>query len=125
MENPKDLKYTKEHEWVKLEGDIATIGITNHAQELLTDIVFVELPPLEKEVKQSEPLCVVESVKSVSDVFAPISGTVIAVNHGLENVPEQVNNDPYVDGWLVKLKAKHPHELDVLMSAQEYEAFIG
>jgi len=132
MENPKDLKYTKEHEWVKVEnsgaGDTATIGITFHAQELLTDIVFVELPAAGKNAEQFKQLAVVESVKSVSEVFAPVSGEVIAANNELTANPELINKDPYTAGWIAKLKiednAKLNAELNNLMTAEQYEEYL-
>jgi glycine cleavage system H protein len=123
--NPTDRKYSKEHEWALDHGDgTATVGITDHAQEMLTDIVFVELPPLGKKVEQMAPLAVVESVKSVSDVYAPISGEVIAVNLPLENQPELINQDAFGEGWIAKLKMDNPAELSSLMDAAAYEAMI-
>jgi len=121
--NPKDLKYSKEHEWVKVEGDTATIGITDHAQERLTDVVFVELPKVGKVVKQGETLAVLESVKAVSDVYSPVSGEVVEVNDTLTDKPELINQKPYDDGWIVKLKVKD-EKVDNLMSAKEYEEFL-
>lgn len=121
--NPTDRKYSKEHEWALDHGDgTATVGITDYAQEMLTDIVFVELPPLGKKVEQMAPLAVVESVKSVSDVYAPVSGEVIAVNSALENKPELINQDAFGEGWIAKLKMGNPAELDSLMEAAAYEA---
>lgn len=125
MNNPTEYRYTKEHEWVKIEGTTATMGITNHAQELLTDIVYVELPKLGKKVSQNQALGVVESVKSVSDVFSPISGTIIDINTALENAPELVNTAPFTDGWIAKLSISNPDELTGLLTAQDYEAFIA
>ena len=116
-----DLKYTKTHEWVKLTGNKAKIGITNHAQEELTDIVFVELPAVGKEIKKGEELCVVESVKSVSEVYAPISGKVIAVNTKLDDSPEIINTSPYDEGWLVELEVKDKTEINALLDAVTYE----
>jgi len=124
-ENPADRKYTKEHEWVKDNGDgTATMGITDHAQELLTDIVFVELPPVGKKVKQAQPLAVVESVKSVSDIYSPVSGEVVDVNASLEARPELVNQDAFGEGWIAKLNMEAPHELENLMTAADYEGMI-
>jgi glycine cleavage system H protein len=124
--NPKDRKYSKEHEWARDNEDgTITMGITDHAQELLTDIVFVELPPVGKKVKQMEPLAVVESVKSVSDVFSPVSGEVIEVNQNLESQPELVNQDAFGEGWIAKLKMDNPDELTTLMNADGYEDMIG
>lgn len=123
--NPEDRKYTKEHEWAKDNGDgTITMGITDHAQEMLTDIVFVELPPIGKRVKQMEPLAVVESVKSVSDVYSPVSGEVIEVNKALEEHPEIVNQDAFGEGWMAKLKMDDPAELDTLMDAAGYTEMI-
>ncbi len=124
MTSPLGLKYTKEHEWVKMDGDLATVGITNHAQELLTDIVFVELPEVGRKVAKGESLAVVESVKSVSDVFSPLSGEVIEVNQVLENSPELVNSDAYGEGWIARLRAGDARELDTLMTSGEYDSFI-
>jgi glycine cleavage system H protein len=115
------LKYTKTHEWVKLAGTKAKIGITDHAQHELTDIVFVELPTVGKDVKKGEELCVVESVKSVSEVYAPISGKVIAVNTTLDDSPEIVNAKPYDDGWLVEIEVKDKAEVNLLLDAAAYK----
>ena len=123
--NPTDRRYTKEHEWAKDNGDgTITMGITDHAQELLTDIVFVELPAMGKKVRQMEQLAVVESVKSVSDVYAPVSGEVIEVNKALEDHPEIVNQDAFGEGWMVKLRMDNPAELDNLMDADGYTEMI-
>jgi glycine cleavage system H protein len=115
------LKYTKTHEWVKLTGGKAKIGITDHAQEELTDIVFVELPSVGKEVKKGDELCVVESVKSVSEVYAPVSGKVVAVNTKLDDSPEIINGSPYDDGWLVELEVKDKAEVNTLLDAAAYK----
>jgi len=124
--NPTDRKYTREHEWVIDNGNgTATIGITDHAQELLTDIVFVELPEIGRQVKQMETVAVVESVKSVSDVYSPVSGEVTETNLKLEQNPELINEDPYGMGWIAKLRMDDPAELGKLMEAAEYEAFIA
>jgi len=124
--NPTDRKYTREHEWVIDNGNgTATIGITDHAQELLTDIVFVELPELGKQVLQMETVAVVESVKSVSDVYSPVSGEVTEANLKLEQNPELINEDPYGRGWIAKLRMDNPAELEELMEAAAYEAFIA
>jgi glycine cleavage system H protein len=123
--NPTDRKYSKEHEWALDHGDgTVIVGITDYAQEMLTDIVFVELPPLGKKVEQMAPLAVVESVKSVSDIYAPVGGEVIAVNLPLENQPELINQDAFGEGWIVKLKMDNPAELSSLMDAAAYEAMI-
>ncbi|MBI5414867.1 glycine cleavage system protein GcvH [Candidatus Peregrinibacteria bacterium] len=121
---PDGLYYTKEHEWVKIQGDTATCGITDYAQHLLTDVVFVELPAAKKEVKQFGPACVVESVKSVSDVYAPVGGTISKVNSELESAPELINNDPYEKGWIFQLSGVDVHETSNLMDAAAYKAFI-
>ena len=122
-QNPADRKYTKEHEWIKLDGDTATCGITFHAQELLTDIVFVELPAIGKKLEQFKPCCVVESVKSVSDVYAPVGGEVVESNKTLESNPAQVNKDPYDAGWIWKMKVANPSDLEGLMTAEQYEGY--
>ncbi len=125
MENPKELKYSKDHEWVKVEDDIVTVGITDHAQNQLTDIVFIELPEVGKAVEQDGNLGVVESVKSVSDVLCPVSGEVTEINSELETAPEKVNNSPYDEGWMVKIKLSNPSELDTLITAEEYEKQVS
>jgi glycine cleavage system H protein len=117
------LKYTKEHEWIKVEGNLATVGITHYAQEKLADIVFVELPKIGKILKQGETLAVLESVKAVSDVFSPVSGEVTEVNETLVDKPELINQKPYSKGWIARLRAKDLKELDDLMTAREYEEF--
>lgn len=124
METPKELKYTKAHEWIKVEGEIGTAGITDYAQEQLTDVVFVELPQIGKVVSKEEAVAVVESVKSVSDIYAPVSGEVVEVNKELENKPGLINKEPYGKGWIFKLKIKDIKELDSLLSAEEYEKSI-
>ena len=124
MGNPIDRKYTKEHEWIKIDGDIATIGITDFAQDQLTDVVFVELPEMGKQIEQNGNLCVVESVKSVSEIFSPISGEIVEVNKALENSPELVNNEPFEGGLIAKLKVKDVAELDKLMTTEEYNKFL-
>jgi glycine cleavage system H protein len=123
--NPADRKYSTEHEWALDNGNgTATIGITDHAQELLTDIVFVELPPIRKNVKQMQPVAVVESVKSVSDVYSPVSGEVLEINSELESHPELINQDAFGEGWIVKMKMDDPAQLAGLMDAEGYSAFI-
>lgn len=123
--NPTDRKYSTEHEWALDNRDgTATIGITDHAQELLTDIVFVELPPAGKIVKQMQPVAVVESVKSVSDVYSPVSGEVLEVNAELESRPELINQDAFGEGWIVKMKMDDPSQLAGLMDAEGYSEFI-
>jgi glycine cleavage system H protein len=116
-----DLKYTKSHEWLKVQEDTAIIGITDHAQAELTDIVFVELPEVGKEIKKGEELCVVESVKSVSEIYSPISGKVVDVNKKLDDSPEIINESPYDDGWLVELEIKDKSEIDNILDAASYK----
>jgi len=118
---PKDLKYTKEHEWIRVEGDEGTIGITHFAQKELGDIVFIELPEEGEEVIQGDSLAVIESVKAVSDVYSPVSGTIIQVNQRLADEPELINKDPYDEGWIVVIKIKDMDELEALMSSEEYQ----
>ncbi|OQX85969.1 glycine cleavage system protein H [candidate division KSB1 bacterium 4484_87] len=125
MNVPKELLYTEEHEWVLVEDDVATIGITDYAQGELGDIVFVELPAVEDEIKQMEPFGTIEAVKAVSDLFAPITGTVVEVNALLEDQPEIINTSPYNDGWMIKVKLANPSELDSLMSAEAYTQHIS
>lgn len=124
MTIPADLKYTSEHEWLRIEGDTATMGLTDHAQEALGDIVFVEVPDVGRAVQASEPCAVVESVKAVSDVYAPVSGEITEVNSALESSPELVNKDPYGDGWLAKIKLSNRAEADGLMDADAYAAML-
>ena len=120
-----DTRYTKEHEYVRLEGDVATVGITDHAQEQLGDIVFVELPQVGKSVEQGGEAAVVESVKAASEVYAPLSGEVIEVNAALEGEPAKVNADPLGDGWFLKLKIKDKSQFDALMNEAEYNDFVA
>lgn len=124
MNIPENLKYTKDHEWVKIDGSLATIGITDHAQSELGDIVFVDLPPAGKTLKQKDTLCVVESTKAASDVYAPLSGTVSEVNTVLSDKPELINKNPYTDGWMVKLKNPSETELQGLLSAADYRKIL-
>lgn len=123
-EIPNDLKYTETHEWVKIEGDIARVGITDHAQSELTDIVFTELPDAGKTVKKGDELCVVESVKSVSEIYTPLSGTIQKVNETLEDAPETINSAPYKDGWLVEIKVSEPDEVKSLLDADAYKKLL-
>ena len=118
------LKYTESHEWLKVQEDTVIIGITDHAQAELTDIVFVELPEVGKEIKKGEELCVVESVKSVSEIYSPISGNVVDVNKKLDDSPEIINESPYNDGWLVELEVKDKSELDSLLDAASYKKIL-
>jgi glycine cleavage system H protein len=121
-EIPSELKYTKSHEWVRDEGDgTVTVGITDHAQELLGDLVFVELPETGTEMAAEDAVCVVESVKAASDVYMPVSGEVVVVNEGLADAPETINSSPYDDGWLIKIKLSNPDELSGLMDADSYD----
>jgi len=122
---PADLKYTKEHAWVRVEGAEALVGITGHAQKELGDIVFVETPKVGAVLSQLKPFGVVESVKSVSDLHAPVSGVVARVNEALAATPELVNKDCYGTGWMIAIAMKDPGELDELMSAGEYEAYVA
>lgn len=124
MKIPEDLKYTKEHEWAKVEGDIAIVGITDFAQEQLSDIVFVELPEVGTQVKQGETFGTVEAVKAVSELYSPVSGEVIEVNPKLADQPELVNQDPYGEGWMIKVKIQDPGELDNLLNAEGYKKLI-
>ena len=120
MEVPENLLYTQEHEWVRVDGNNATVGITQFAQDQLGDIVFVELPEVGTLIEQKTPFGVVESVKTVSDLYAPVSGTVKAVNQDLESNPEQVNNEPYGNGWIIEIEITGKNELEKLMSPEEY-----
>ena len=125
MKVPDDLKYTEKHEWAKAEGDKARVGITDFAQHELTDIVYVELPAVGKEYKKGDVLAVVESVKSTSDMFAPVSGTVVEVNKSLDEKPEVINKDPYGAGWLAILKVSAPAEMQQLMTPDQYRKHIS
>lgn len=125
MEAPAGLKYSKEHEWVTADESVAIVGITDHAQEQLGEIVFVELPAVGDKVSKDDPFGVIESVKAVSDIYAPVSGSVVAVNEDLAGSPETVNEDPYGDGWLIKVKVSDPTDYDDLMDSEEYEAMVA
>ena len=122
---PADLKYTKEHEWIKREGDRGRVGITHHAQNALGDVVFVELPKVGRAVRQMETFGVVESVKAVSDLYSPASGEVVEVNGALDGKPELVNQDCYGAGWMIVVKLATPKELNALMDAKAYEAYLA
>jgi glycine cleavage system H protein len=124
MDFPSDLKYSEEHEWVRVEGSQATVGITQYAQEQLGDIVYVELPEPGSPVEFMETFGVVESVKAASELFSPISGNVLDANATLEDEPELVNQDPYVDGWMIVVEMTDPDELEQLMDADAYEVFV-
>lgn len=125
MNIPADLKYTKDHEWVKVDGDVATIGITDFAQGELGDIVYVEVDTLDETLDAEEVFGTVEAVKTVSDLFLPLSGEIIEFNEGLEDEPEKVNTDPYGEGWMIKLKFSESSELDKLLSPEDYKALIS
>jgi len=120
---PEDLHYSKDHEWVRVDGDVAIIGITDYAQNSLGDVVYVELPKAGDEFSANEPFGSVESVKAVSEVFTPIAGVVAQINESLADEPETVNSDPYGSGWMVRLKMSNPSEVDSLLTAAEYEDF--
>jgi glycine cleavage system H protein len=125
MEIPQGLKYSKEHEWVATEDSVATVGITDHAQDQLGEIVFIELPAVGDKISKDDPFGVVESVKAVSDIYAPVTGTVIEINEDLPESPETVNEDPYGDGWLIKVKITDPSDLEDLMDADEYAELLA
>jgi glycine cleavage system H protein len=125
MNFPKDLKYTKDHEWARVQENTAVVGITEYAQDKLGSIVFVELPPPGKNAKKGETLVTVDSVKAVAEVYAPISGQVEEVNEALKDNPEVINREPYGAGWMVKLKVAEPSELDRLLGFEAYEAFVA
>ena len=125
MNIPSNLQYTKDHEWAKIENGVATIGITDFAQGELGDIVFVELPEVGKSFNAGDAFGTIEAVKTVTDLFSPISGNIVAINEGLDNDPGKVNSDPYGDGWLVKIRLSDPDEKDGLMSSIAYEKIIG
>ena len=125
MNIPKDLKYTKDHEWIKVDGDIATIGITDFAQGELGDIVYVEVDTLDETLEKEEVFGTVEAVKTVSDLFMPISGEIIEFNESLESNPEKVNEDPYNEGWMIKLKMSDSSELEDLLSPEDYQNTVS
>ncbi|WP_299222802.1 glycine cleavage system protein GcvH [uncultured Psychroserpens sp.] len=125
MNIPSDLKYTKDHEWVKIEGDTATVGITDFAQGELGDIVYVEVETLDETLEAEEIFGTVEAVKTVSDLFLPLSGEITDFNELLEDEPEKVNSDPYGDGWMIKIKFSDASQIDQLLSADDYKAIVG
>lgn len=125
MEFPEDLKYSKEHEWVLVEGNVATVGITDFAQDQLGDIVFVELPAVGDKVSKEDAFGVVESVKAVSDIYAPVTGKVIEINDDLPDNPEILNEDPYGDAWIIKIEMSDPDEIDDLLTSTEYEEYVA
>ncbi len=122
--NPENLKYSEEHEWLRMDGDTAVIGITHFAQDSLGDVVFVELPEVGSDVEQFEKMGEIESVKAVSDLFCPVGGKVVEVNDSLTDSPELVNDSPYEDGWMLKVEVADSSDIDRLMSASEYDALI-
>lgn len=125
MNFPSDLKYTKDHEWIKLNGHIATIGITDFAQGELGDIVYVDITTLGQELNQHDVFGTVEAVKTVSDLFMPVAGKVVEKNTALDSSPEKVNNDPYGEGWMIKIEVKNPADVQGLLSADQYKELIG
>lgn len=125
MNIPAELKYTKDHEWVKIDGDIATVGITDFAQKELGDIVYVEVETLDQTLDKDEVFGTVEAVKTVSDLFLPLSGEIIEFNDSLETTPEKVNSDAYGEGWMVKVKISNPSEVSELLSSEQYKELIG
>ena len=125
MNIPTELKYTKDHEWLKIDGDVATVGITDFAQGELGDIVYIDITTAGQDLKQHDVFGTVEAVKTVSDLFMPVSGNVREVNKGLDKNPEKVNTDPYITGWMVKIKLSNPSEANGLLSASDYKTLIG
>ena len=125
MNFPKNLRYTKEHEWIKLDGNVATIGITDYAQRELGDIVYVEVETIGKSLKAGDVFGTVEAVKTVSDLFLPVDGTITELNAALTNSPESVNNDPYGEGWMVKMKVNNPGDVEALMDSTAYERQVA
>jgi glycine cleavage system H protein len=123
-QTPEDLSYTKDHEWVRVKGAEATVGITDHAQHQLGDVVYVELPKVGDRFEAAEPFGSVESVKAVSEIYMPLAGSVIEVNENLNDSPEHVNADPYGDGWMIRIKIENSSEVDALLTAIEYEDYI-
>lgn len=122
---PDNYRYTKEHEWAHIEGDIATLGITHHAQHELGDIVYVDLPKVGSTIAQGKPFGSVESVKAVSDIYAPVSGEVVETNNGLATAPEKINEDPHNSAWLIKVRMNDPEEIKNLLSAEDYQSYVG
>lgn len=125
MNVPKNLKYSKSHEWVRVEGAVAVVGITDHAQHELTDIVYVELPDLDEQVEDGKECAVVESVKAASDIYSPVTGTVVAVNEELKSAPELINDDAFGKGWMFKVKLSDPAEINEMLSPDDYAHHIG
>ncbi|MHB8620413.1 MAG: glycine cleavage system protein GcvH [Chloroflexota bacterium] len=125
METPSELKYSKDHEWARAEGDVVTVGITDFAQDQLGDVVFVELPKVGSQVKPMSPFGVVESVKTASDLFSPVAGEVVEVNSALADKPELVNSAPYGDAWMIKVRMTNPADLEQLLPASDYEKLVA
>ncbi|RDV13213.1 glycine cleavage system protein GcvH [Pontibacter diazotrophicus] len=125
MNLPDNLKYTKDHEWIRIEGDVAIVGITDFAQSELGDIVYVDIDTVDKQINQEDVFGTVEAVKTVSDLFSPLSGTVLEFNEKLENSPELVNSDPYGDGWIIRMSVDDASQIDGLLSAEGYREVIG
>ena len=125
MNIPNDLKYTKEHEWVRINGDIITVGITDHAQSELGDIIFIEFPELNQLISKDEPFGTIEAVKTVADLFAPVTGKVFEINEALEDNPDLVNSDVYGKGWIVKITCTNDSELDDLLDSEKYKEMIN
>ena len=122
---PKELKYTKDHEWISIDGEIATVGITDFAQRELGDIVYVEIETVGELLKADEVFGTVEAVKTVSDLFLPVEGEILELNEDLETSPEDVNNDPYEKGWMIKMKVSNPSDIDNLLTSEDYKKLIG
>jgi glycine cleavage system H protein len=125
MNFPENLRYTKDHEWIRVEGNVATVGITDFAQHELGDIVYVDIPHVGKPLQAESVFGTVEAVKTVSDLYLPVSGTILEVNPNLESNPESVNSDPYGEGWMVKVQLDNPSEVDALMDAAAYQSLVG
>ena len=125
MNIPNDLKYTKEHEWVRIDGDIITVGITDHAQSELGDIIFIEFPELNQLISKDEPFGTIEAVKTVADLFGPVTGKVLEINEALEDNPDLVNSDVYGEGWIVKITCANDSELDDLLDSEKYQEMIN
>ena len=125
MNIPNDLKYTKEHEWVRIDGDIITVGITDHAQSELGDIIFIEFPELNQLISKDEPFGTIEAVKTVADLFGPVTGKVLEINEALEDYPDLVNSDVYGGGWIVKITCANDSELDDLLDSEKYKEMIN
>ena len=122
---PKELKYTKEHEWIRVEGNLATVGITDYAQEQLSDIVYLELPAPGTAVEQMKPIGTIEAVKAVTDIYAPLGGEIVEANEEVKNSPGIINQDPYGAGWILRLKFSDAKQLDDLLSSEDYEKLLG